>query len=191
LDEFLLAVAGIRLGTFDGTYSYLQEYNLVQVAWQQYRQQQAAKPAPKMGQAMIDGNYAASSGLAFGDGAVASFAWVDTTTGLPDTGPAIVGVHYDVNLDPNNPNVYVSLGDSFDSGSNYSFPFTMTGPYEPVIRATPFDGGGPIVILGVDDFNIAQGFAVGLVPEPASWLLLGMGVSVVAFVRRRKFPARE
>jgi hypothetical protein len=99
-------------------------------------------------------------------------------------------VHYDINLDPNNPNVYTPLGDSFNAGSNFSLPFSMIGPYEPVIRATPFDNSGPITILGVEDFNIAQGFAVGLVPEPASWMLLGLGVLALGFVKRRKLLAK-
>ena len=135
---------------------------------------------------MINSNYPASLPLEFGDTAIASFIWVDTTSGLPDVGPNIVGVHYDINLDPNTPNVYAALGDSFDSGSNFSLPFLMTSPYEPVIRAIPFDNSGPIVILGVDDFNIAQGYAAGLVPEPASWVLLGIGVAMLAFINRRK-----
>lgn len=182
--DYLLAVAGIRLGTLEGTYTFKQEETLLNLAWMLYRQQQMRKPAPRMGQVAIEGEYPSTLGVP-GDVVLLTYHFVDTTTGLPASGPTVDHVLYEANLDPLNPNAYVPIGSSFDGGSHFSFPFTISG-FEPAIRGTPFDSAGsPVFLSGVDDENIAVGVAVALVPEPASYLLLSVGLILV-----HRFPRR-
>lgn len=189
--DYLLAVAGIRLGTLEGTYTLKEEDQLIKTAYMQYKQQQKNGGFNLFGQAEINGAYPDVL-LGTGANSVLTFQFVDSTNALPTAGPAVSAVLYQANLDPNNPSSLVTLGTSMDATSDFSLPFTLTGQ-EPLILATP-EGptGAPVVVSGVAGQNIAVGAAValnaGTVPEASTESLLGMGLLVllgVVPVRRR------
>lgn len=55
-----------------------------------------------------------------GDMGVLTFQFVDPITGSMASSPEIGSVFYEVNIDPLNPDVFMALGFSFDSSSNFT-----------------------------------------------------------------------
>ena len=177
-------VATTTLNSAIGAYGPKTEAALISLVWHSYLDQQAALSATRVGQVLIDEHYPFIH-LSVGEASVLTFVFVDTTTALAAPGPEVSSVVYEARLDPFYPDVFTLLGSSSDLGSNFSLPFVVSG-FEPVIRATPYDSLGNIVVLsGVDGDNVAVGLGVALeVPEPASWMLLATGLS--GFVIRRR-----
>ncbi|MBI3837757.1 MAG: PEP-CTERM sorting domain-containing protein [Planctomycetia bacterium] len=188
LDEYLLAVAGILIDTKLRVDTPKEEMNLINVAAQQYLQEGGSFGLRSIGQAILKGQFPAAM-LDPGTTGTLTFQYIDPTTSLPTAGPTVTEVDYSANLDPNNPSVYTPLGFSSDAGSNFALPYTM-GLSEAEIRATPLGPGGAIFIGGLGGFNVAEGYVAAIVPEPAAWLLLGIGASLLAMLKWRKFAGR-
>lgn len=80
------------------------------------------------------------------------------------------------------------IGTSSDSGSFYSLDYSFTG-FEPIIRATLLDASGQRISLFDSDgteYTQAVELAIGVIPEPGSWALMGGGLALlgVALCRR-------
>jgi hypothetical protein len=185
LEEYLQNVATIQVGTLNGTYNVFQEFTLINVAFAQYLLQQANNGNGTVGQAALNGEYPSSIFNAPGEMQLLSFHWIDTTSGSPVAGPTVDQVDYYISPDPNDPFTYSFYGSSTDSGSNFSLPYTI-GTTESEFRAVPFFDGDPIVILGLDDYNVAEGYVASLIPEPTSWILLGTGAAMLGMFRRKR-----
>ncbi len=173
--DYLLAVAGIRLGTVLGDYTPSEEEALVAFAWKQYRQEQEKLGIPAVGQVAFNTIYP-SAIATIGSTETLTFQFIDPATGLPTSGPAVASVLYEANYDPNSPTTFVPLGTSTDVAGNFDFAYVVTGQ-EPVINAIPMDASGnPIVISGVDGDNDAQGGGLLVtVPEPSTLTMFTLG----------------
>ena len=77
-----------------------------------------------------------SSNVPIGQMDLLTFSFISPETGLPTSGPQIGSVVYDVNLDPSDPDLFQTIGTSFDAAHDFALPFTAAG-FEPLIRATP------------------------------------------------------
>jgi hypothetical protein len=105
--------------------------------------------------------------------------FIDSSTGLPVTGPPIHSVLYEVNLDPSTPEIFLPLGLSFDAASNFSVPFIVNG-FEPLVRVTAFDALNHQIVGAADGSQVSTGYVVMIAPEPSATLLtlLALAVSV-------------
>jgi len=172
-----------------------QEKFHIDTAWKAYLFQQRNKtPAvPRVGQAAINGDFPTSF-LGTGHEGVLTFHFVDTTTELLADGPSVDEVVYEWDTDPTDFAISWSpLGSSTDAMSDFPLAFIPPGPYpyEPIIKATPYYQGNPVVILGVDDENVAVGVATALVPEPASWIYCVTCAVALIGCRRKLFVWRS
>jgi hypothetical protein len=120
------------------------------------------------------------------------FGFVNPATGLSTAGPVVGSVEYLVNVDPSSPTDLVSIGTSYDASSDFSISYFASSSAEPAIEAVPYDANGdPIVITGVDGYNVAPGFVTVLydVPEPSTMVLVGIGAIGLATRQwRRRTP---
>jgi hypothetical protein len=164
-----------------------EERDIIKTAYKSYLLQQKNKPVPRVGQVSIDDNYPTSYVMT-GDGGVATFHFVDTTSELPAAGPDVDEVVYEWDTDPTDAISWVFLGSSTNPLDDFAVPFTQISPYpyEALIRATPYFTGSPVEILGVDDENVAVGIAAALVPEPTSILLAAPAMFALWMARGRR-----
>jgi len=181
LGEYLANVFSIRVASWWGDYTDQEEDALIRYAHQRYLDQHGHAGVGLVGQATVSGEYPVDF-VEPGDVGTFAFVWVDSLTGLPtDEGPTIASVMYEANLDPFQPDDWQVLGTSYESDSNFSLDWPTNG-FEPMIRATPLDElNKPIVINGLDGYNVARGF-VTVIPEPSALVLLALGS--VAILRR-------
>jgi hypothetical protein len=121
-----------------------------------------------------------------------TFQFIDTTSQLPVSGPEIGSVFYEVNIDPDTPDVFVTLGTSFDASSNFALSFLPVG-FEPEVHATPYDLlGNPIIVLDQNGLNVAPAWLV-IFPLPdlsRTDVLLPLSVLSLAAFRRIIKPGR-
>ncbi|GCA74164.1 hypothetical protein MiTe_00986 [Microcystis aeruginosa NIES-2520] len=174
--------------------------------WEHYIEQQSNNGNKAIGQALIDGQIVPSCNLGGETEKSLTFAFINpenstsTSFDIADPGFSIASVLYEVNLDPDMPDVFETLGVSNDPTSNFRITFTPTG-FEPLVIATPFDSlGNPIFISGVDNNNVAIGLAVDVigtkditcVPEPSTILsLLALGTLGAASTLKRKLKPSQ
>lgn len=196
--EYLLGKAGTRIQTLTGTWNAATEKRTIDQLWRQYRQQQRAAAARlAVGQVAIDGGYPTAFRVP-GSSATLTFFFVttDTFSTLPAPGPAVTSVEYRVNTDPYNPTSFTTIGSSTNAGANFSLSYVV-GINEPTIEAIPKDASGtPIVLIGVDNENVARGLGTALVVDtvPALGLAGVVGLLVVLLLagimvlRRAKQP---
>ena len=185
-DEYLAKYRETRENTRNGTLGPLAEsFELVAllIEWTAQRAADAVAQTNKASPLGGGINYA------FYDPAVTtietlSYYWLDCDTLDPVASPiGISSVLYEVDDDPDL-NVFEFLGISTDPMSNFSLSYEVSG-FEPIIRATPLDSGGmPISVIDLDGSEIAQGYAMSVVPEPTTVALLGLGGLVL--LRRRR-----
>ncbi|MCB1725724.1 MAG: hypothetical protein KDJ39_18730 [Gammaproteobacteria bacterium] len=116
-----------------------------------------------------------------GDTCLLTFRTVELATLLQVAGPEVFGVHYEVNLDPTTPDLFVPIGTSYDTASDFAMLFEIDG-FEPLIRASPFDAAGNPVALTRRDGVFLSSASVILfdlpldVPEPMTFWLLAAGL---------------
>jgi len=190
LNQYLNNVASVQHGSLVGTYNVITEYALINAYSAQYLAQQAAANVPAVGVATLNGEYPAHI-FNRGDTASLNFEFVDPATGQPLAGPPVDRVDYYINTDPQHPNVYTLFatapfapGTGDGHGANVTFSDIIEGGGgEAEIEAVPIGPNGPIFIPGNDGSNVAQGFVSFLVPEPASWLLLGIGALLLGLLK--------
>jgi hypothetical protein len=155
--EYLTCKARERLDTLAGLATPSQERAVIATCYALYRNQH--RQSAFLGQPALGGMFPIAD-LSLGDSALLTFQFIDPVNELPIDGPAIGSVLYEINTDPNTPDVFSPIGMSFDAGTHFALPFTMT-EFEPDIQAVPFDQlGKPIVLVGQDGFNVAVGSVV-------------------------------
>lgn len=165
-----------------------EEDEQVQALWDDYLAKHGKLALA--GNAMINGVTSATSDIAeSGASAVLSFGWINGIAKQPTAGPVISSVRYEVNPDPNQPNLWILVGVGTNPATQFAFPFITQG-FEPDYRATPLDATGqPIFIAGVGGSNVAFGSVTVIPTEPAptpgTALLAGLGTIVMGAYRRR------
>ncbi len=133
-----------------------------------------------------------------GETCLLTFGFIDPSTGLPVVGPPISSVLYEVNLDPDTPDLFVPLGSSSDLESHFSFLYTVNG-FEPLIRATAFDTfGNPVILTRNDGVHASSGIVTIIDADaaaPGLMPLMGLGLAVMALLKfcptRRRPATRE
>jgi hypothetical protein len=177
--SYLLSCDLYRDLSKNGQITASREQQLGDDAYEEYKSEQRQQNVQIIGQVAFDGNF---PHVIREEGSMVrlSFEFVDTTTGLPRNGPQVFGVVYDVNLDPSDQFNFVHVGVSFDRSSNFSLPFQLSG-WEPLIRATPIDRSGkPVVITGLDGYNVAIGLGVAFYPTAQPIQLAGYNADVIS-----------
>lgn len=143
-----------------------------------------------MGMVSIDGQNP-SAFVNVGSTVDLSFTWINQDLGVSWSGPPIGSVLYEESQTPDNLSSFVPLGFSYDATHDFSFNFTANQVEEGVL-AIPFDpNDNPIILPGLNGYNIAEGFGGMLAtPEPGTLGLLGSGILGLCGVLRRRLLAR-
>lgn len=184
-------VNGTRLGTRFGLVNPLTELTIIGGAYAAWFAEQKLI-TPIVGQAELNGIFPVSD-LSPGTAGLLTFHFIDPATQLIAAGPSVASVRYEFNIDPSMPDTFAILGSSSDAASGFSVPITI-GNTEPFFRAIPLNAtGSPIFIGGVDNLNVAIGTEVNVnpIPEPSTLALLGIGASVLVYLRRRQERAGD
>ncbi len=130
------------------------------------------------------------SGL--GETGTLTFSFIDPTTRLPVTGPAVGSVAFEQSQTPDIPSSFTPIGTSTNAASDFALSYTAgstLGTVEQEILAIPLSPAGvPIFIPGVDGFNNAEGglTILAAIPEPSGLLVLLLGLPAAWLTARRR-----
>jgi hypothetical protein len=133
-----------------------QEAEIIAGCYNVFKLEEEAIFQLAIGQDFLDG-MTPTEILAAGAVSTLTFQFIDPATGVPTIGPSVGSVLYEASPTPAIAGTFAPLGSSHDATNNFPLAFTVTSAEEDIV-AIPFDlSGAPIVITGVDGFNVAEG----------------------------------